>query len=57
MKKILFILTVAFSILTFAGAVFVLTSQEAVNAGYAVIPMGICLACLAGYRASTNKKK
>ena len=53
--RILLVLSIVFTILTFVGAIFVLTSSGTANAGYAVIPMAITLACLAGYRACKNK--
>ena len=55
MKKLLLILSLVFIILTFVGAILVLSSNGTANAGYAVIPMVIALACLAGYRAQKNK--
>ena len=55
MKKLLLILSIVFIILTFVGAIYVLTSSGTVNAGYAVIPMVIDLVCLAGYRAYEKK--
>lgn len=57
MKKLLLILSIVFVVLTFAGAIFVLTNNGNVNAGYAVIPMVIALACSAGYKAYKNKEK
>lgn len=45
-----------FRSLRLAGAVFVLASNGAANAGYAVIPMVMALACLAGYKVYTNKR-
>ena len=51
MKKLLLILSIVFIILTFVGAIFVLTSNGTANAGYAVVPLVIALACLAGHRA------
>lgn len=57
MKKLLLVLSIVFSILTFAGAIFVLTSNGTANAGYAVIPMLLALACSSGYRANTDKKQ
>ena len=57
MKKLLLVLSIVFIFLTFVGAIFVLTSNGTANAGYAVIPMVIALACLAGYRAYKNKEK
>lgn len=56
MKKVLLMLSIVCIILTFAGAIFVLASNGTANAGYAVIPMVLALACLAGYRIGTNKK-
>ncbi len=55
MKKLLLILSIVFSILTFAGAIFVITCNGTVNAGYAVVPLVIALVCLAGYRAYKKK--
>lgn len=57
MKKLLLVLSIIFIALTFAGAAFVLTSNETVNAGYAVIPMVFALACLIGFRANKGKHK
>lgn len=57
MKKLLLVLSIVFIFLTFVGAIFVLTSNGTANAGYAVIPMVIALACLSGYRAYKNKEK
>ena len=57
MKKILLILSIVFILLTFVGASYVLTSNEKANAGYAVIPMVIALACLASYRSYKDKEK
>ena len=57
MKKLLLVLSIVFIFLTFVGAIFVLTSNGTANAGYAVIPMVIALACLAGYRAYKSKEK
>lgn len=56
MKTLLRILSVLFTILAFAGAAAVLMSGGAVNAGCAVVPLVIALACLAGYRAYAKKK-
>ena len=55
MKKLLLILSIAFIILTFVGAIFVLASNGTANAGYAVVPLAIALACLAGYKAYKKK--
>lgn len=56
MKTLLRILSVLFTLLTFAGAAAVLMSGGTANAGCAVVPLVIALACLAGYRAYPNKK-
>ncbi len=56
MKKLLLILSIIFTILTFAGAIYVLSLKGTVNAGYAVIPMVITLACISGYRWYKNKE-
>lgn len=56
MKKLLLIITIIFSILTFVGAFYVLKSNGTVNAGYAVIPMIITVACLSGYRRYRSKE-
>ena len=55
MKKLLLVLSILFIVLTFVGAIFILTSNGTMNAGYAIIPMVIALACLGGYRAYKNK--
>lgn len=55
MKKLLLVLSIVFLVLTFVGAIFVLTSNGTANAGYAVIPMVIALSCLACCRAYTKK--
>ena len=57
MKKILLILSIVFILLTFVGAIYILTSNGTANAGYAVIPMVIVLACLASYRTYKDKEK
>lgn len=51
MKKGYFVLFVCFEILTFAGAIFVLTSRGQ-SAGFAVIPMLFALFFLMQYRNS-----
>lgn len=55
MKKLLFVLSITFIALTFAGAIFVLSSNGTANAGYSVIPLVISSACLSGYRTLKNK--
>ena len=56
MKKMFLVLSILFVILTFAGAIYVLTSHGTANAGYAVVPMVIGLACSNGYRTYKNKE-
>ena len=55
MKIMLLILSALFTLLTFAGSIYVLTHKGAVNAGYAVIPMVLALGCFGCYK--TYKKK
>lgn len=55
MKTLLLILSIIFNALAIAGAIYVLTSGGSANAGYAVVPMVIGLACLAGHRAYLKK--
>ncbi len=51
MKKLLLILWIIFSILTLAGAIYVIVSGGSANAGYAVVPMVITLVLSAGYKS------
>jgi hypothetical protein len=51
MKKVLFVLGLIFAALCFVGAGYVLYTDGQANAGYAVVPMAICLACSCGYHA------
>ena len=53
-KKMFLVLSILFVILTFAGAIYVLTSHGTANAGYAVVPMVMGLACSSGYRTYKN---
>ncbi len=57
MKKILLVLSAIFTVLTFAGAIYVLASGGEVNAGYAVVPCALSLACTNGYIWYKNKDK
>ena len=50
MKKMWFILSVLFIVLTFAGAGYVLFNVGKVNAGYACVPMVFALIFLSFYR-------
>lgn len=56
MEKILFILSVIFTVLTFVGAIYVLTSDGTANAGYAVIPCAISLSFTNGFLWLKSKK-
>ena len=51
MKKIAFVLSIIFAILTFVGAGHVLINDGQVNAGYACVPMVLAIASYAGYKA------
>lgn len=55
MKRIFLTLLILFAILTFAGAIYVLTSHGTASTGYAVVPMVIGLASLSGYRTYKNR--
>ncbi|USF29977.1 hypothetical protein [Clostridium sp. MD294] len=50
MKKLVWLLSVVFVILTFLGAGYVLYYNGAVNAGYAVIPMLFALISITYYK-------
>lgn len=39
LKKILFVLSIFFTVLTFVGAAYVLLNKGQVNAGYSAVPM------------------
>lgn len=56
MKKVLLVCSIIFNTLAIIGAVYVLSLKGTVNAGYAVVPMAIGLACLSAYNAMSNKK-
>ena len=56
-QTLLLIFVIAFAILTFCGAGYVLYNRGKVNAGFAVIPMVIELAFLAIYRVEKTKNK
>ena len=55
MKKLLLVLSIIFTILTFVGAGYVLMNKGSVNAGYAVAPMVFTLVSMSGYRWCKNK--
>lgn len=50
MKKVLLILSIVFTILTFIGIGFVLMNKGNVNAGYAIVPMILTLVSVSSYR-------
>ncbi|MDE7274852.1 MAG: hypothetical protein K2N95_17720 [Lachnospiraceae bacterium] len=46
MRKLVFVLSIAFVMLTFLGSGYVLFCDGKANAGYAVVPMVLALACI-----------
>lgn len=50
LKRLLFVLSIFFVLLTFAGAGYVLLNNGDVNAGFAVVPMVFALASIALWR-------
>ena len=56
MKKLLLILSILLTILTFSGAFYVFLSNGTASAGYAAIPMLFDVVCIGGYRAYKNKE-
>lgn len=52
MKKITFVLSIIFIILTFVGAGYVLVNHGQVSAGYACVPMVLALASVSVYKKS-----
>ena len=57
MTRVLQILTFVFSLLTIAGAIFVLLSDGTKNAGYAVVPMVLSLVFSNAYKICKRKEK
>ncbi len=55
MKKLLFVLSTVFVILTFVGITYVLINRGTVSAGYAVVPMVMALACSSAYKTLKTK--
>ena len=55
--KIYCILLVIFTVLTFAGAVYVIKNNGEPNAGYACVPMAFALAFSGLFHSEINKKK
>ena len=56
MKKLLLILFVILTILTFAGAIYVLTSNGTANAGYPAVPLLFDIVCIGGYKTYQNNE-
>ena len=56
MKTLRIILTTVFAVLCFVGAGYVLANDGAVNAGYAVVPMCLCLCCWVLLQSIGRKK-
>lgn len=54
MAKLLFMLAIVFTVLTFIGAGYVLVSGGMADAGYAVVPMVLGLACHTARRYYKN---
>lgn len=55
-KTFALFMSIIFTILTFAGAGYVLLNHGQVNAGYACVPMVLTIAFLALYRTKSNSK-
>lgn len=56
MKKVYFVLSIIFTILTFLGALYVILNNGKPNAGYAVIPMIFSLLFQLLYKNHKNEK-
>ena len=57
MKKLLLVLSILLTILTFAGAFYVFLSNGTANAGYAAVPMLFAIVCIGGYNIEHTKIK
>jgi len=57
MKKVLLLLSVLFTALTFVGAFYVISNGGRPNAGHAAVPMVMAIACMQWYKAFKNKEK
>ena len=55
-RIVLLVLTILFAMLCFIGAGYVLVNGGAVNAGYAVVPMCLCLCCSVLLQSIIRKK-
>ncbi len=56
LRIVLLILTSVFAVLCFVGAGYVLKNGGTVNAGYAVVPMCLCLCCSVLLQSISRKK-
>ena len=56
LRILLMILTTVFAVLCFVGAGYVHATDGAVNAGYAVVPMCLCLCCSVLLQSICRKK-
>jgi len=56
LRILLLNLTLVFSVLCIVGAGYVLKSGGTVNAGYAVVPMSLCLCCSVLLHSISRKK-
>lgn len=57
MKILFLLLTILFSLSTFLGAGYVITTAGEANAGFACVPMALTLASLTTYRVLCSKEK
>lgn len=55
MKKVCFVLWLFFSLLTMAGAIYVLWNGGRVSAGHAVVPMVLAVVSMTFYRGIKDK--
>lgn len=56
LRILLLILTTVFAVLCIVGAGYVIQSGGTVNAGYAVVPMCLCLCCSVLLQSISRKK-
>ncbi|EOS30233.1 hypothetical protein C804_03341 [Lachnospiraceae bacterium A4] len=54
LKKILFVLSIVFTILTFVGATYVLFNKGRVSAGYSAVPMLFAVLFITTYNKVKN---
>ena len=55
MKKLLLIFAIAFGVMGFSGAGYVIYTGGEANAGYGIIPMIFCIISAQGYRSLKNR--